>query len=582
MRVLPFAFPVIMLTALWRPAPAQSNRLDHRGAAVPRLRAICADRAQGSSRSLHLRSDALVNALNKPDARRDADLWMQLACVDAMVFVDSPLVKVHREMVRPPEALRALNAFKTVSQARPADTVAAIGMAALALEFAESDDVGAIVSQTETLAHAAYDAMRSGVTSPIVIRMCAEFAIGSGDFATARRCIDRGLSQGVDSTWHFEREALLSFLLGNEYAGVAWFEAALAVARDSAAVDDADWRVAWLVDSGSTSTPSTDWRALSDSARMAWLRTHIAHGAANGEDASPYIDRITRTFLTPAFQGPLLQRCPIIVFRNGAEQDADHSACRGDVRPGAPRIELSGQLIRLWHPATGAPVGILGYAVQRRGLRADSGRIDNRIAVAALNVRQYEWETAEWRDTTVRISLPVTNDLANPPVTGFLKLPVFRGTLTWTLGVQQPGRYGAVSTEGSLALAPKGYAVSDLVLGVVEQGLSVPLNGDTIVLAPLNIVKRNRPVELYYQLKADSSAEALRTEVVLHRIVAGRVAEDPAISWSTRTPSDAGINTVHRQLNIAALVGGDYQLDLRIRNAAGREVARRTVNLLVR
>src|ERR1019366_341756 len=146
-----------------------------------------------------------------------------------------------------------------------------------------------------------------------------------------------------------------------------------------------------------------EWRALSDSARVAWLHQNVEHGAATTDDASPYIDRLARTLLNPHLQGPILERCPLIIFHNGAEQGADHSGCRSDAVRTASHIDVSGQLLRLWNPATGAPIGVLGYALERRGLKTDTGgRFDARTVSVAVNVRQYEWETAGWRDTTVR------------------------------------------------------------------------------------------------------------------------------------------------------------------------------------
>jgi hypothetical protein len=565
-------------------ARAQAERLDHHGLAIPRLRALCATRAPGSLLELEARQRVLRDSAFKPERRADADLWSALGCVSAMLYVKSPIVTVRGMTAQVPNVLQASSAFSRVSQLRPTDSVAAIGLATIVLDLGEGSDVTLLLAQIHDLSRVSYDAVRAGVTSPIVLRMCTEFALVAADFATARRCMDRALEQGADSSWHLERAAILSFLIGNDFAGAAWFEGALAVAHDSAAQADIAWRVKALIDTVAIPPARIreEWRSLSDSERIVWLRRNVEHGAALRGDDELYFRRLAGSLLSPRTLDPVLARCPPVIFRNGAEQDADHSACASGMLGGAKPIALSGQLLRLWNPATGAPIGVIGYSLERQGLAPDTGRFDSRTVSVALNVRQFEWETGGWVDTTLRATLPLPSDYRSPPVTGYLMLPLFRGTLTWTFAALQTGHYGAISTEGPLALGDRGYTLSDLVLGVTEQGLSLPLDGDTITLAPLNIVKRKKPVELYYQLRTENTTAELHTDIVLHRIVKGEIMPDAEITMSSRTTLHSGINAMHRELDIGSLVSGDHQLDLKLRDGAGNIVAQRTVNLLVR
>ena len=63
-----------------------------------------------------------------------------------------------------------------VLRSRPTDSVAAIGLAAIALDIAESRDATTLLSQMHDFASLSYDAVRSGVTAPIALRMCMEVA----------------------------------------------------------------------------------------------------------------------------------------------------------------------------------------------------------------------------------------------------------------------------------------------------------------------------------------------------------------------------------------------------------------------
>ncbi len=480
----------------------------------------------------------------------------------------------------------AASAFKRVLQSRPADSVAAIGLATVALDISgERRCRDRAEPHPRPRPHLVCNAVRAGVHLADCAADVQRVFPGRGGFC--HRASLHGSCAGSGCRLQLALRTSrhpLYFFIGNDFAGAAWFEGALAAAHDSAAQADVAWRVAALIDTVAIPPARirAEWRSLSDSGRIVWLRQHVEFGAALRGDNELYLERLGRSLLSTRVLDPLLARCPPTIFRNGAEQDADHSACVSGILGGAKPITLRGQLFRLWSPATGAPVGVIGYSLERQGLVPDTGRFDSRTVSVALNVRQFEWETGGWTDTTVHATRPFPGVFRSPPVTGYIMLPLFRGTLSWTFAAQQTGRYGAISTEGPLALGDRGYTLSDLVLGVADQGLSFPLEGDTITLAPLNTVNRKKPMELYYQLRTEKSTADLHTDLVLHRIVKGEIMPDAEITLASQTPGHAGINTVHRQLDITALVGGDYQLDLKLRDAAGNIVAQRVVNLLVR
>ncbi len=278
----------------------------------------------------------------------------------------------------------------------------------------------------------------------------------------------------------------------------------------------------------------------------------------------------------------MLAHCPPAIFRNGTEQEADRSACVSSTSGGGKPLEVSAQLLQTpGIRSQGKAIGVLGYVVERRGSNPDTEVFDARTVSFAVNLRQYEWETGG-QDTTLRATFPLSNDLAAPPITGYRILPLFRGSVSSTVAVNQGETYGTMSIEGAMALDDRPYGLSDIVLGVAEQGLSFPLGEDTVTLAPLNIVKRKKAVELYYQLRAENGAPDLRTDIVLHRIVKGEILAVAELTLASKTPMHAGINTVRRDLNIATLVGGDHQLDVTVRDASGKVVAQRTINLLPR
>jgi len=579
-----YAIRLAILLAIIPAAAGAQSRLDHPGLGIPRIKALCSPLEHPGLSSLFKRRDSLASLLGSPEGRRNPDTWRAAGCVNGLLYLDEPMVRNRGVVVRARTASMALTGFSQASTLRPGDSIAALGMAALALDFAESDDATAIIGRISSLAAAAYGAVRAGVTAPIVLRMCTEFQIADGDFATARYCSHRALERGVDSTWHLERRALLAFLEDSPDIGATWFEIALAAAHDSAARDDIAWRVRWIADTNWArpgAIPSA-WRTLSDSARIMWVREHLANGAPAGDDIGRYISVLQHAFSTPMVQGPVFERCPIMITNNGAEQAADRKGCLSDSYSPGKRIGLTGVLLRLWDPETGNPLGLLGYTLDRRVIRSDEGDFDHRIANAAITLRQYEWETTSWRDTTIGVKVAIPNTLSGAPLPGVAVFPVFPGTVTWSIAAKQGMNYGALSTDGMQALDVGPLTLSDLVLGVEEQGVSFPLRDDTIVLAPQNVVKKQRPLELYFQLRSDVAMDSLRANIVLRRIVQGKIETTPELTMVDRLIVRPGITPVHRQLNIAHIGGNDHQLEVQIVNKAGQIVARRAVNLLVR
>ncbi|MES1260053.1 MAG: hypothetical protein ABUL71_05605, partial [Gemmatimonadota bacterium] len=398
------------------PAAAQLARLDHPGLDTARLRVLCSERAPAEHGARVRRQMVLSDSVRKIRPLKDPDLFDTLGCVNAMLYVDEPFVKPRDQTLRSPMAQASAMAFLQASELRPSDSLAAIGSATLAFEVTENRAFGSIWAETQRLAAASYAAVRAGVTAPIVLRMCAEFAIAAGDHATARHCLDVAYARGIDRSWNLERQALLAFMMGDEFAtdGAASFDLAVSLARDSAARGEVGWHAAWLIDT--TVTPSAHlldaWRNSTDSGRVAWLHQQVAEHSATSGDGSPYVVRLARAFAIPGFLGGVIEQCPLPVTVNGFEQRRDRKGClRDDVFP-TRLVAVDAQLLRLWNPSSGEPVGVIGFGLGRAALRIDpGGRFDTPMTTVALTVRQFEWETAAWRDTVIRANSPLANDL---------------------------------------------------------------------------------------------------------------------------------------------------------------------------
>ena len=548
---------------------AQEQRLDHYGLGAARLRTLCAAAQPADPAALVRLQRDLESRVH--DAGASDVVWRSYGCVLSLRYAAASENGLDVSRL----ALPAARAFAQVLERNPEDVLAASGLATLAFDLAEGPDLAAAINNEKAFAELAYAAVKAGVRTPIVLRMCTEFMFATSDITTARFCNDRALAAGDDSSWQMMRGAWLAFLDGNRPSGVALFDRAIAAAHDSAALADVAWHVRRLTGNAALSA----WSGLTDRERVEWTHGHYRR---DGDDAAmTYGDALARFEGDVPLHGPLFEHCPFDIIRNGAHMPLDRNGCRQadeQLRP----IGVTAAISRLWDPASGQPIGLLTYALDRSNLSLDVTPT-SRSTTVQLNWRVLEWRDGQWTDSTLEVRLPIANDLKAPPyVSGFLLVKPANGTYSWTLAARQRGDFGATSFDAAVAPPDGPLDLSDLILGVPEQHLSWKLGQDSIVLAPLNMVPRHQPLELYFQVRNERDSGEYTTAIMLRRITAGNIDPKPELSIKVPYRARVGIDGLHRQIDVSRATGNAHQLVVQILDSAGSVVAEANVNLFIR
>ncbi|MGH7523974.1 MAG: hypothetical protein ACREK8_06685, partial [Gemmatimonadales bacterium] len=140
---------------------------------------------------------------------------------------------------------------------------------------------------------------------------------------------------------------------------------------------------------------------------------------------------------------------------------------------------------------------------------------------------------------------------------------------------------GQRTGDASVAPADSAFVLSDLVLGVPEQGLSWQLGADTVYLAPWNVVPRRKLLELYFQLRNAKVSGPLTTRIVLRRITAGVIDSIAELSISFPTTAHIGIEGMHRQLDLSRFKGLAHHLEVEVIDSRGSVAATSSANLFI-
>ncbi|MBK7596614.1 MAG: hypothetical protein IPJ11_15585 [Gemmatimonadetes bacterium] len=202
------------------------------------------------------------------DARRAVTgaQWRDLACGRALLqLIDAPSARGSHEMSPGTSwGAGAIDAALRALALSPSDESAIALLALLTTANAEPEELPRLTALMRT-------AVDSGVRIPVVLRACSDFAVRSGDGASAHVCADAGLRAGIDSTWHLLRLARQAFLEGDSLGGVAHFIDGAGAARDSLAQLDVDWHLQWFLSPAERAA----WSEVDDSSRATWVRDRL-------------------------------------------------------------------------------------------------------------------------------------------------------------------------------------------------------------------------------------------------------------------------------------------------------------------
>lgn len=176
--------------------------------------------------------------------------------------------------------------------------------------------------------------------------------------------------------------------------------------------------------------------------------------------------------------------------------------------------------------------------------------------------------------------------LARDPVPGSahlvgrLAVPVPPGLLTYRLAIEQGDDNGVVFPADTITAGDfrgQEFSLSGLVLGAHEANLvwhRAP--GDTVYFNPLGTWRKDRPMELYYEVYGLASGAPFRTELAVTRqggggllgLFGGRRA---AIRLTFEDVAQGPFTAFRRTLSLEKLSAGKYWVDLVVTDSAGRE-----------
>lgn len=128
-----------------------------------------------------------------------------------------------------------------------------------------------LAEEARRWAPALVQGVAAGASDPAVLRACVVLLIGQQSYGDARRCAERGLREGVDSTTHFLVVARERFAAHDTTLGAWAFQQAVRAARDPRAVEELTWHVTWFL----SPTERATWDTLPSAVRAPWLTDRL-------------------------------------------------------------------------------------------------------------------------------------------------------------------------------------------------------------------------------------------------------------------------------------------------------------------
>ena len=515
----------------------------------------------------------------------DAGRWRELGCVRALGMEMAGL-----------SGDNAPTAFLASLALRPGDSVTAMVFAAAAFDMLYAPWYRTAVAHRDEYEIGSYESLRAGVTAPIVVRACGEFAIEIGDLATAQYCWHRALVQGPDSAWALVRLAWNAWYHGEWPEMTSYFDRAIGAANDSASRGELLDDIRHLVPGQFDAELAAVMAAAPDSARIEWVHAHLADKVWAAEGSGAPVPSATRApvdsihyravlagaLSTSTFVSPLLALCPFYRQVNGY-RDAPSAGmlCQSSSQTGLGPIDVIGQLYRLWDPSTGQPRSLVVYAARQDQVRTPHG-VHADTTAPALEIRVWDRGPDRWIDTTFAPDTSIARLHGTRYVTGtvWLEEPL-SGIVSLTLSASGPKRYGHVTIDPIHPLAVGPVRFSDIIVGVASQHLARQIGTAAVPLAPVEKIARRDLVQLYYQTKNDGERQQGTTAIALRRIEEGVVDSVPVLALSFAVAVPNGVGEFRRELNIAHLDEGSYQLEVRLQSSSGMVIDRKTANLYV-
>jgi hypothetical protein len=592
-------------------------QIDQHSAAPARIRSLCAHGRPADFNHLADLQDRLAHQLE-----RDSSLGTieDLACARALLVALNARAREGPGMPFGQSwadgaisaAIRGLQQFP--DNADLAELLGIVLQETMPTRYPEAADpsgepIGTPNADVPAAAAAIYGAIELGARSPGLLRSCTSLMLDLNDVPAAHDCSLRALTEGHDSTWHLLRLASLAFIGADTVTGMKAIELAATSAHDASSRAELGWHlesvgpqctciVAGAMNPSSragydprdnlSAAERREWLALPDSSVGDWITAAIRARLPLPKAGEAY-GRMHR-LATPT-QNAVWQHASLIpadfllhffytsygggTFR-GCLSALDTITCRPPPNPDDKHhIALAADVWRLWDPVSGARIQLLGLAVPIRGM-AFVGRGADRSATVDINFRQWTLPGA-WRDTAfvrqIRVPESAGDDgtwLASVIIPG-AELP------SWGLMVSQSTlRRGGLYRDLRPAINETDLELSDLVLGSPEQRLAWQNGVTTVPLAPVHAFSQKKTIQLYYQIRADTTRPSIKVAITVRRIVDGLPSEQTVVSMSFAAAVKRGINEAQRELDLSNLASGDYELSVDIQRPDGVRVHRTT------
>jgi hypothetical protein len=537
--------------------------LDHVGAVYARLRTICP--MAGMSRELLLAEEQ--RRLDAVSSSGRSDDWEALGCARAALFVHD---STRARFVTPSIAAvisGALQAFGNSLQLEPTRPRAAEAFATIAIEIVGQDyrmtpvvtgATGRIVVPEESLADVIYDAVRSGVVSPVVFRGCVDFMLAVADFASMRYCANRALSAGMDSTWMLLRLAYVDLRHGDTAVMLSDFDHAVWAAHDTASRNELASHVGGGKSFHASFRDSTrwvlaQWAGLGDADRVSWTHRYAIQHVEG--DYKTYERIVARHFG--------MVRYGIISFIV-CGSDADLVAQCDDYRLSDYReMGLSARLFRMWDPQDGTPLGIAAYTVRTNSSKTALGVGGSDRAALSLRLWDNVHHTFNTSDSSADAATQGTAS-----VTGILVARSPPAVTSWTFVTTAAGpQRGRVRRDALLPLKSAPTVISDIILGSDGHSATWNHNGRQTLAASSDTVNSRTPVAVYFQVLAAEPHEQVRISLAMYK--RDQSSGPPALSVGFDAAVRAGVTEFPREVDFSRLGAGRYQLQIRIMDIAG-------------
>lgn len=465
-------------------------------------------------------------------------------------------------------------------------------------------------------------AVRTGATSPFLLRACTSLAINLGDFPTARDCSIRGLRLGNDSTWHLLRlSAMAAWRLDTLEATEAFRWAVNSIGNSEAAREELGWHLeaGWrfqhecgpcllqgVFNMGwSGYTPllhegrwSVDQRDLFDSLPSAellsWIEREI--GMTRQDSAPSWLRANPVPFQpSPRYEqiwrrgGELTRRVfkhfHLTSYRNGTFR----SCIRWADSPRPPcmprRLPLVNTYLTttmavasLWDPESGEPLTLLTWAVAR----ADIGRTDG--DPDRVNVEWRRWGILTGTQWDSSAALPVPPGPAGAGwLVGVTPIPAGTAPTVSLMLTQGAARRGGVFVDHLVPLDTGPIAISDPLLGQKGTGATWSAGNGSVPISPFRVFARQEVVTMAYQVRSGAPLVAARLRI---RILGTDADSDEStverIAITVPVEVAAGTHLHAKEFRMPDLDNGEYRFEITLLDGDAAVAPSRQVQFMLR